>query len=136
MIYLKAPGLDHVHHQHNQHHNRLARIRAFIQHPVQSNMRKHLSKFFIAIFASLLSSAAVAEDPALAKLFEQHGIDGTLVISSLHSGKTFMHNDTRATRRYSTASTFKILNTLISLEEKAITGKDDVLKWDGNCCYD
>jgi beta-lactamase class D len=95
-------------------------------------MRKHLSKFFIAIFASLLSSAAVAEDPALAKLFEQHGIDGTLVISSLHSGKTFMHNDTRATRRCSTASTFKILNTLISLEEKAITGKDDVLKWDGH----
>ena len=91
-----------------------------------------MSKFFIAFLAFLLSAPAVAEDQVLAKLFAQRGIDGTIVISSLHSGKTFIHNDPRANQRFSTASTFKILNTLISLEEKAISGKDDVLKWDGH----
>jgi len=45
---------------------------------------------------------------------------------------TFTHNELRAKQRFSTASTFKILNTLISLEEKTISGKGDVLKWDGH----
>ena len=95
-------------------------------------MHKHMSKLFIAFLAFLLSVPAAAEDQTLAKLFAQQGIDGTIVISSLHNGKTFIHNDPRAKQRFSTASTFKILNTLISLEEKAISGKDDVLKWDGH----
>lgn len=55
-----------------------------------------------------------------------------MVISSLRDGKTFIHNNFRANQRFSAASTFKILNTLIALEEKAISGKDDVLKWNGH----
>ncbi|GHT93623.1 beta-lactamase [Betaproteobacteria bacterium] len=55
-----------------------------------------------------------------------------MVIASLHTGKTFIHNDLRANQRFPPASTFKILNTLIALEEKAISGKDDLLKWDGH----
>jgi len=55
-----------------------------------------------------------------------------MVIASLYSGQRFIHNDLRANQRFTTASTFKILNTLISLEEKVISGKDDVFKWDGH----
>lgn len=94
-------------------------------------MYKHLSKLFITFVVFLFSVQAAAEDPAIAKLFSQQGIDGTIVISLLQSGRTFIHNDHRAAQRFSTASTFKILNTLISVEEKAISGKDDVFKWDG-----
>ena len=54
-----------------------------------------------------------------------------MVISSLGGGRTFIHNDARANRKLSPASTFKILNTLIALAEKAIAGEDQVLKWDG-----
>lgn len=95
-------------------------------------MHNRMNKFFIVFWGFLLSVPAVAEDEALARLFAQQGIDGTIVISSLLSDKTFIHNDPRATQRFPTASTFKILNTLISLEEKTIFGKDDVLKWDGH----
>ncbi|NLP11846.1 class D beta-lactamase [bacterium] len=91
-----------------------------------------MSKFFIVFLALLWSLPASAEDQALAGLFSQHGIKGTIVLSSLHSGKKFIHNDSRANEQFSAASTFKILNTLISLEEKAVSGKDDVLKWNGN----
>ncbi|MGZ8876245.1 MAG: OXA-198 family carbapenem-hydrolyzing class D beta-lactamase [Halobacteriota archaeon] len=91
-----------------------------------------MNKFFIAFLVLLLLLPAVAEDQVLARLFSQQGIEGTIVISSLHNGKTFIHNDLRANQRFSTASTFKILNALISLEEKAVSGKDDVLKWDGH----
>jgi len=94
-------------------------------------MRKPL----LIILFLLFSSNAAAEDQAIAKIFAQSGVDGTIVISSLHSGKTFIHNALRANRRFPVASTFKILNTLISLEEKAISGKNDVLKWEGHA-YD
>lgn len=95
-------------------------------------MHKHMSKLFILFLALLCSLSAAAEDQVLAGLFSQQGLDGTIVISSLHSGQTFIHNDLRANQRFPTASTFKIMNTLIAVEEKAISGKDEVLKWDGH----
>jgi beta-lactamase class D len=91
-----------------------------------------MRKLVFIICFLLLSSHAAAEDQAIAKCFTQRGVDGTIVISSLNSGKTFIHNAPRANRRFPAASTFKIFNTLISLEEKAISGKNDVLKWDGH----
>jgi len=95
-------------------------------------MHKHMSKFFILFLALLYSLSAAAEDQVLAGLFSQQGLDGTIVISSLHSGKTFIHNELRANQKFPIASTFKIMNTLIAVEEKAISGKDEVLKWDGH----
>jgi len=55
-----------------------------------------------------------------------------MVISSLHGGQTFTHNELRARHRFAAASTFKILNTLIALEENAVSGKDDVFSWDAH----
>lgn len=89
-----------------------------------------MRKYFLIIFCLLFSTQTLAEDQIIAKLFAQNHIDGTMVIASLHSGQTFIHNDNRANHRFSPASTFKILNTLISVQEKAISGKDDVFKWD------
>ncbi len=86
----------------------------------------------LVFLAFLLSLPAAAEDQALARLFARHGVDGTMVIASLYSGQTFIHNGPRASRRFPAASTFKILNTLIALEEHAISGKSAVLKWDGH----
>lgn len=91
-----------------------------------------MSKLFTLFLALLWSLPAVTEDQILAEIFAQQGLDGTIVISSLHNGKNFIHNDLRAHQRFPTASTFKIMNTLIALEEKAISGKDEVLKWYGH----
>lgn len=73
----------------------------------------------IALLASLLlfSSPARAEDSAIADAFSQAGIDGTIVITSLGTGQTFVHNDARAATRFPIASTFKIFNSLIALEK-------------------
>lgn len=89
-------------------------------------------RLFIALFIALFSVQTVAEDQAIEKLFAKQGISGTIMVSSLRSGQTFIHNTPRANRRFTVASTFKIFNTLISLEEKAILGKDDLFKWDGH----
>jgi beta-lactamase class D len=83
-------------------------------------------------FSLLLSPLAYAEDEAIAKLFRRQGIEGTIVISSMRNDHTLIHNDTRAIQRFSSASTFKVFNTLIALEEEVVSGKDSVFKWDGH----
>lgn len=71
-----------------------------------------------------------AEDGDLARLFSTMGVTGTIVISPIDEGKAFIHDGKRASHRFSTASTFKILNSLIALEEDVIAVNDTV-KWDG-----
>ncbi len=71
-----------------------------------------------------------AEDADLAELFSSAGVAGTIVISPVDKGEMFVHDNVRAEQRFPAASTFKILNTLISLEENAIS-MHDTIKWDG-----
>lgn len=91
-----------------------------------------MSNRLIFIFAVLLPAFANAEDLAISQLFAQEDVDGTVVIESLKNGQTFIHNDVRAAQRFSPASTFKVMNTLIAVEEGVIKGSSDVLKWDGH----
>jgi len=48
----------------------------------------------------MFPSPAAAEDAAIAGLFAWKGVEGTLVLSSLKSGRTIVHNDERASRRF------------------------------------
>lgn len=91
-----------------------------------------MHKIIAILFSLLFSMQAIAKDQDIAQLFAEHGAKGTMVIMSLNSGETYIHDEARADNRYTVASTFKILNTLISMEEKAVAGKDDVFKWDGH----
>ena len=91
-----------------------------------------MSIHLILIIAALLPALAHAEDSVISDLFDVKGVDGTLVITSLKSGNTFVHNDERAKQRFSPASTFKIMNTLIAVEEGAVASANDLFKWDGH----
>lgn len=85
-------------------------------------------KIFLILVLLLIYFPVKAEDKDLAKVF--NGINGTIVIHSLNSKKYYSHNDERAKQRFFIASTFKIFNTLIALQENVIK-PDDILKWDG-----
>jgi beta-lactamase class D len=74
---------------------------------------------------------AYADDGTIARLFERAGVEGTLVIESATTGQRYVHNEVRAKQPFTAASTFKVLNTLIALEEGAITRADEVIAWDG-----
>jgi beta-lactamase class D len=92
---------------------------------------RRLAGWLVAFYALLLMPlAALAEDADLASLFSRAGVEGTLVIAPLQDGDAFVHNDRRARQQFTAASTFKILNALIALEEGVITS-DATLKWDG-----
>ena len=72
-----------------------------------------------------------SEIDTVAKLFQAEGIDGTLVVASSDGEIFHVHNDDRSRERFSPASTFKILNTLIALDTGVVTSKDSLFKWDG-----
>lgn len=67
----------------------------------------------------------------LAELFAEHEVEGTIVIRSMASRQSFIHNEARANRRFSPASTFKITNTLIAVDEEVASGTDHPFEWDG-----
>ncbi|PKP19778.1 MAG: class D beta-lactamase, partial [Bacteroidetes bacterium HGW-Bacteroidetes-22] len=69
---------------------------------------------------------------SLDSLVRANYLKTTLVVTSLKSGKQYTYNETRAGQQFLPASTFKIPNTLISLQEKAISGLHDTIRWDGN----
>lgn len=88
-------------------------------------------KFLLTLVLLLASPFSLAEDANIAALFEQHYVEGTLVLESLATGQVIIHNDARAAEQLAPASTFKVLNTLIGLEERVVTDKDSPFKWDG-----
>jgi beta-lactamase class D len=53
------------------------------------------------------------------------------VLVDLKRAHTLRYNPDRAARRFLPASTFKILNSLISLETGVIPDENTVIKWDG-----
>ncbi len=72
-----------------------------------------------------------AQDKDLDPLFQNRGIEGSLVLASLDGQQHYIHDDQRAKTLYAPASTFKILNTLIALDEGAIAGPEGMFHWDG-----
>jgi beta-lactamase class D len=93
-----------------------------------------MNKIVRAITLLLLVSTAplaYAEDPDIAQIFTEKNLNGALVISSLDGGTTYIHNEERAGARLVPASTFKILNTLIALEENAVANEKEIIEWDG-----
>jgi beta-lactamase class D len=85
----------------------------------------------VALVLFPLVPSAHGEDLEIANLFKEKNLFGTIVISSRDGRKTYTHNDERARTRFVPASTFKIPNTLIALEEAAVANERTTLKWDG-----
>lgn len=65
------------------------------------------------------------------KHFQDLGVEGAIVIYDANNDRTYQHNPQRNETAFLPASTFKILNALISLETKVIPNELAVLTWDG-----
>lgn len=90
-------------------------------------MHKKIKLIFILFL--LFNSFLFAKDIEIENIFKNKQVDGTIVIESLNTKKISIYNDKRAEKLYSPASTFKIPNTLIALNEGVVT-KDSVIVWD------
>jgi len=86
---------------------------------------------FSLILFFLHPISSIASDSDIATLYKKYAIEGAIIIASLDGQIEYIHNIKRAQQRFLPASTFKILNTLITLEEEIIKDEKEVIKWDG-----
>ena len=80
-------------------------------------------------FVILWVCSLYAEDASLAKLFDDCGVKGAMVIESLDGKEQFVYNEARAKMPLLPASTFKIPNTLIALDQ-GVVNENSILVWD------
>lgn len=73
----------------------------------------------------------VVEHPEWKTIFDQHGLAGTTVVYDLKADRFDVYDVERAKRSLTPASTFKIANSLISLETGVVRDEWQVLRWDG-----
>lgn len=67
--------------------------------------------------------------------FGETGLNGTFGLKKLRSDTLEIYNVERAQKQFLPASTFKILNSLISLEVKVINDENEIIKWDGKARF-
>ncbi|WP_333803862.1 class D beta-lactamase [Sulfurospirillum sp.] len=77
-----------------------------------------------------LVGSLCSEDVSIAKLFENETIKGLMLIESLDGSEQYVYNEERAKMPLLPASTFKIPNTLIALQE-GVVDENSTIKWDG-----
>ena len=89
---------------------------------------KQLPVIFILL---IFNSISVLSQQNFAKPFKDRGIDGSITIFDYNAGKWISSDITDSHKPSLPASTFKILNTLISLETGVISGENEIIKWPG-----
>ncbi len=73
----------------------------------------------------------IAQNLDFGRHFRELNVEGSIVIYDLKNDDFFEHNPQRNTKAFPAASTFKILNSLISLETGVISDEIAILTWDG-----
>lgn len=66
-----------------------------------------------------------------ARLFEDAGVTGTLLVVDERDGTRHVHDDARARQRFVPASTFKIPHLLFALDAGIATDASQTFRWDG-----
>lgn len=67
----------------------------------------------------------------IADIFKQNGVEGCFILYDLHKDQWLIYNEERSKKVFSPASTFKIPNSLIALETKAVAHRYQIIPWDG-----
>ena len=78
-----------------------------------------------------LSGQTYREVPELAKVFKEKDVVGTFVLFDVAANTMLIWDEARAKKRFTPASTFKIANSLIGLDVKAVKDVDEVLPYGG-----
>lgn len=70
-------------------------------------------------------------DNSLKKYFQENNVDGCFTLLNNADGEITVYNMELDTQRFSPASTFKIVNSLIGLQTGRATDEKMMIKWDG-----
>ena len=78
----------------------------------------------------MFSTNLLAKSSEIAMLYRANNINGSILIESMNGETKYQYN-VKAAESFIPASTFKIPNTLIILEEGLLKDEFEIIKWDG-----
>lgn len=89
--------------------------------------------FLISTFLFQVSCSVnkAKTDNSLKKYFDDNKVDGCFTMLNNATGEITVYNMELDTMRFSPASTFKIVNSLVGLQTGRITNDTMMIKWDG-----
>jgi len=85
----------------------------------------------LMLLLSLIPWHVWADDQTIEAIFKKYEATGTIVIQSYKDGTTYVWNTERSEKRFASASTFKIFNTLIAIDEGVFDPESTQFIWDG-----
>jgi len=97
-------------------------------------MKNHKMKNQILLFLIFLSLGISAQNKSATHTtdaFKNRNIIGCMSLYNMNERTLTNFNENRCDSAFLPASTFKIINSLIALEEGAVECIDDTIKWDG-----
>jgi beta-lactamase class D len=101
----------------------------------KSVRKSNLIVFFLCILIAALLPARLYPQEIkqidLKKYFDEYGVEGCFVLFDQSNNLFLCYNPAGCDSGYLPASTFKIPNSVIALEEKIITDTGQVFRWDG-----
>mgnify|MGYP003592383153 FL=1 len=86
---------------------------------------------FILIISTTTTLFANELNQKIEEIFSKADTNATFVFYDMQKEKLVIHNQARAQKRYTPASTFKIANSLIGLETKTVKSVDEPLPYIG-----
>lgn len=86
---------------------------------------------FIFIISTTTTLFANELNQKIEEIFSKADTNATFVLYDMQKEKLVIHNQARAQKRYTPASTFKIANSLIGLETKTVKSVDEPLPYIG-----
>jgi len=84
---------------------------------------------YILLFSTFCFSKNITQEN-ISSSFNKFNATGTFVLYDLNDDKYTIHNSSRADSAAIPASTFKIFNSLVILDEGAVKNENDTIKWD------
>jgi beta-lactamase class D len=94
-----------------------------------------MKKYFVlTVFLGLGFNAVYGHDElaAVEKVYQSENVDATFIVASADGKVHKVFNHERSAIRFSPASTFKVLNTLIALKLELVSLDESAFQWDGN----
>lgn len=98
-------------------------------------MKKNIGSLLVfATIITVLSScmnARIKDHKEWKAVFDEYNVDGCFEMYDNNKEIAHYYNKERCATRYTPASTFKILNSLIALETSIVPNEQMIIKWDG-----
>ena len=88
------------------------------------------ASLFCFTTANSASRSLLPDDQDIADALTQYDARGTMIISSLNNQTAYIYNTYRANLGLSPASTFKITNSIIAINEGVLKDQYVIIKWD------